>query len=135
MLLLMLLTALAIENLTDMLVTVDLLESWRLRFEAAFPTIGKIAKCKYCQSFWLSGLAAFALPALDMTGGFFIVWFSLHLMVHVARVVHEASHEFLERYLNRAPLRVEVLDLHKNLEDALKDSMLEAVKDDQASGS
>ncbi len=135
MILTLILVALAIENLTDILVTVDFLEGWRAKFEAMFPRIGRLARCKYCQSFWLSGVAALLLPPIEVAGGLVVLWFAIHLLAHFARVAHEASHEFLERYLNRAPTRVEVIDLHKNLESALKDSMLGVVKGDQESGS
>jgi hypothetical protein len=107
MILNMLLFVLAIENLTDMMVNLEFLEKHRLWFESSFPTIGKLARCKYCQSFWLSAAAAWMLP----TECFLATWLAVHLLVQLARVVHEASLEFSDRYLNRAPIRVEVLDL------------------------
>jgi hypothetical protein len=108
MLLTMLLLALAIENITDILVNLDLFEPLRVKFETMFPRIGKLARCKFCQSLWLSGIAT--ATTVQLEGVLLLAsWPALHLLTHFVRVAHESSHEFLERYLNRAPTKIYIL--------------------------
>ena len=95
------LSALAIDDLTDILTSVDLLERPRLWFQLAFPRLGKIAVCAYCQSGWLS------IPT-----AVFLVMFPCLVAAQVV-IVALATHrvvqfltEFFERYKGRAPLNV-----------------------------
>lgn len=94
-------SSLAIDNLADILTTVDLLERPRLWFQLAFPRLGKIAVCAYCQSFW------FLIPT-----SFFLVSMPEFQSVKIA-IVALAMHrmaqfltEFFDRYKGRAPLNV-----------------------------
>ena len=82
----------AIENIADILTGVDLLETWRQRFETLLPKLGRLARCKYCQMFWLS-LIFFCLctpPACV-------------LLALAAHRISTLLSEFCDRYLNRAP--------------------------------
>lgn len=88
------LTVLAIDNLADILTNVDLLEWLRLWIEKNFPKAGKIARCKYCQMFWLAlACALFAPPA----------WLIYCLALHR---VAQFSSELYDRYINRAPMHL-----------------------------
>lgn len=55
------LLTIAVENLADIFVTVGFLEPYREWFENAVPSLAKVARCHYCQTFWLSGLACVLL--------------------------------------------------------------------------
>lgn len=80
---LLVMCAIAIENLSDILVTVPWLEPLRKIFENDFSEIGTLARCKYCQMFWMSGLLAMFFPVVPF-GGFptivscFLVWLCSH---------------------------------------------------------
>lgn len=102
--------ALAIDNATDILTTVDLLEPLRTRFDAAYPRFSKIGRCKFCMSFWLSGLAGLAFPFLGMSFvlGWIITWFSLHRATQALDDVYRLMFEFKNRYINYAPINVRV---------------------------
>lgn len=106
------LLVLAIDNITDIVSTVDLLAPAREWFKAKFPKFGKIAECRYCQSLWLSAIATgfcpVAYPALShyfgdtaviWLIGWLASWFATHRTIQFTR-------EFMDRYLNRAPLNV-----------------------------
>lgn len=71
------LAALAIDQLTGILTSVDLLEGARARFRKTFPRIGKLSWCGYCQSFWLSGIAGIILPMDTITFLFPFFWMGL----------------------------------------------------------
>jgi len=106
------LVALAIENATDILTTVDLLEKQRKWFRNRFPRIGKLATCSYCQTFWLSGIAGFFLPMtllsclFDCTMvGFLLKWAVLWLAIArtanlfgIAYAVGNSIEDFLSQY-------------------------------------
>jgi len=95
------LSALAIDNLTDILTSVDLLERPRLWFQLAFPRLGKIAVCAYCQSWWLcipTSVVLVTVPGL-VAVQVAIVALAMHRMT-------QASSEFFDRYRGRAPLNV-----------------------------
>lgn len=82
----------AIENIADILTSVDLLDGARTWYKKAFPKLERLATCKYCQMFWLCLL-------------FFCVWTpptSLIMALAGHRLATLFS-EFCERYLNRAP--------------------------------
>lgn len=90
----LILIALAVENLADILVNIDLLENTRARFEVTFPKFKKLARCKYCQMFWLSA-----------------IYFSLGVPILVVNcfAVHRIAqffNEFFRRYLNDAPINI-----------------------------
>ena len=91
------LLALAIENLSDILVNVDIawMEKTRAWFEKV-PYIGKLARCRYCQMLWLAVLFCLVVPP---------VWMVMALALHR---VGQLISEFYERYLNRAPLNIYV---------------------------
>jgi hypothetical protein len=109
----LILTVLAVENLAEIFVTkIDLqkcidwllLPSWpnlanfcnemRSGFWDAFPLLNKLAGCKFCEMFWLTGLfLLLPMPLLVTT------WLAIHRLAQFLS-------EFLERYLNRAPLSV-----------------------------
>ena len=90
----LILLVLAIENLANILSTVDLLEPARTCFETKFPKMGKLARCAYCQAFWIALLACtLGLPN----------WFVMTLAIHRLCVFLT---EFSERYLGRAPLSI-----------------------------
>jgi len=91
-----LLSVLAIDNLTNILTTVDLLEWPRIKFQLMFPRLGKLATCHYCQAFWLSGPAAYFLLYGPAEFKIIVLWLALHRLVQL-------STEFHERYLGRAP--------------------------------
>jgi hypothetical protein len=110
LLLLFVLFVLAIDNITDIVSTVELLKPMREKFKAKFPGFAKLAECRYCQSFWLSGLVSavcpLAFPIMSKLFGDSIViwvtawvvsWFAIHRAAQFTR-------EFMDRYLNRAPM-------------------------------
>ena len=92
-----LLLILAIENLSDILVKVDLLQGCRDWFKKNFPKIGKLAECKYCQMFWMS-LFCFCVA---MPPSCLILALSAHRLATLVS-------EFYDRYMNQAPLNVYV---------------------------
>jgi len=102
-----LLAALAVDDLTHILVKklpgIDLpVVRWvgdAIRwFQGAFPRLGKIAECPYCQSWWLSAPVAYFL-VLDgwPWARFVIAWLALHRLA-------QFFHEFYDRYQNGAPI-------------------------------
>jgi hypothetical protein len=113
-LLLIALIALAIENLTDILTTVDLLEKQREWFRNKFPKVAKLATCNYCQTWWLSGIAGLFLPLTLVSClfdceilGFLIKWIVLWLVIArtanffgVAYAVGNSIDDFLSQYIN-----------------------------------
>lgn len=102
------LSSLAIDDLTNILTTVDLLEKPRLWFQLFFPRLRKIAVCAYCQSWWLcipTSVVLVTFPGL-VAVQIAIVAFAMHRMT-------QASSEFFERYMGRAPLNV-VATVFKN---------------------
>lgn len=67
----------AVENLADIFVTASFLEPYRELFEKWFPSFAKLARCHYCQTFWLSGVACmFFMPACPMMLPIF--WLAMH---------------------------------------------------------
>jgi hypothetical protein len=105
----------AIENLTDILTTVDLLEKQREWFRNKFPKISKLATCSYCQTWWLSGIAALVLPLTIISDlfntctiiGFLIKWIVLWLVlartanfIGIAYVVCNSVEDFLAQYIS-----------------------------------
>jgi hypothetical protein len=95
------LTVLAVENLSHILTTVDLLEPIRCWLQARLGKLGKLATCGYCQSFWLSIAAAYFL--INDPLPFAVKWIVVALAAH--RAANFIS-EFMERYMNRAPLNI-----------------------------
>lgn len=91
----MILLVLAIENLADMLTNLEYLE-WARKLMDKIPFFGKIARCKYCQSFWLVGLTLCPAIAIPQWA---VMWLGLHRIVTLAA-------EFFDRYLNRAPITI-----------------------------
>jgi len=87
---------LAIENMADMLSSLDLLEPARVWFETKFPKLWRLARCKYCQAFWLTGIVLL-LPIPI----FMLTWFAIH------RAAIGIS-EFFDRFLN-APITIDLL--------------------------
>lgn len=87
------LLVLAVENAADILTGVDLLSGFRNWFTALFPRFGKIAICKYCQTFWLTPLFFFVLPKWVW------IWFAVHRLAILLA-------EFAERYLGRSPISI-----------------------------
>jgi hypothetical protein len=70
--------SMAISNLSEMLTMIDLFERPRNWFFEKFPRIGKLAICKYCQSWWMSGAASFALVFLAWPASISLpVWASI----------------------------------------------------------
>jgi len=114
-LLLIALFALAIENLTDILTTVDLLEKQREWFRNKFPRIAKLATCAYCQTWWLSGIAGLFLPLTLVSClfdcailGFLAKWIVLWLVISrtanlfgIAHAVCNSIEDFLAQYTNK----------------------------------
>lgn len=109
-LLIFILLALAIERFTDLTTTLDLLEGCRSRFARRFPRFGKLAGCKFCQSFWASLVVGwtcpypllsslFSAPLAALVFKSVVLWLSLFGMALLLD-------EFLDRYLNRAPLSI-----------------------------
>lgn len=84
----------AISNFTYILSTVDLLETYRKSFCNLFPNVCKLATCKFCQSFWLSGLCSLVLSlfywpqeiVLLFPIRVLLIWFSMHLF---SRTIHK----------------------------------------------
>ena len=90
----LLLYVLAIENFSDILVNVDLLEFFRAWFESKIPKVGKIVRCKYCQIFWMAlAVSYFTVP----------FWLIYALAMHRLAFIFS---EFAERYINQAPWNV-----------------------------
>ena len=69
--------------------------------ERKIPRLAKLSECKYCLGFWISGATALVLSTLGLCVVLkvAILWLGLH---RVATFLDE----FMERYLNRAPLSV-----------------------------
>ena len=96
-----LLGILAVENLVDMLTTLEQFERQRAWLEQRLGRFGKLARCFLCQSFWLSGILVL-LVALDLLPNavkWVILWFACHKVIQVVN-------EFSQRYFGRAPLGV-----------------------------
>lgn len=99
-----LLTILAINQLSRILTSVDLLEDARFWFGATFPKFQKLSICVFCQTFWFSGIASYFLVDLIKVSSpwlfnYAVVWLAVHWICEIVN-------EFKERYLNRAPLTV-----------------------------
>jgi hypothetical protein len=107
------LVALATDQLTGILTSVDILEGARAWFRRTFPSVGKLSWCGYCQSFWLSGLAGMVLP-MDAVAilfpfawmGFLFKWIFLWMVIFGARnymnqafSLMVASEEFVKMYV------------------------------------
>jgi hypothetical protein len=93
------LLVLAVENLADMLTTLDIFDVPRKKFQACcvklrIPKAAKLAECKFCLSFWLCLAASFFAPPL---------WLVASLAAHRAC---QFLSEFAERYFNRWPTTV-----------------------------
>jgi hypothetical protein len=111
---LILLVAIAIENITDILTTVDLLEKKREWFRNKFPKIGKLATCNYCQTWWLSGIVALFIPLTLVSGifecailGYVVKWIVGWLVISrvanffgVTYAVCNSIEDFLSQYIN-----------------------------------
>jgi len=88
------LLVIAIENLADIFTNVEWLESARVWFETNAGPFWKLARCKYCQMFWLSLICAtVAVPA----------WIIMTLAIHRLAFIFS---EFSDRYINGAPLHL-----------------------------
>ena len=96
-----LLTVIAVENLSHILTTVDLLESPRAWLQDRLGKLGKLAACGYCQSLWLSVAAAYWLVNGPLP--FAMKWIVAALAAHRAA---NAVSEFMDRYMGRAPWSV-----------------------------
>lgn len=102
-LLLFFLMCVGINHLTDVLVNVDLLEPLRKLFVRLFPKLGKLALCKYCQSFWLTSIGSFLFASLDgfqgwqTIGIWLILWFSGHRLIQIID-------EWFDRFIGRIVL-------------------------------
>lgn len=91
--LLFLLVAMAISNFSDILATVDLLDRPRDWFVSRLPRLGKLATCKYCQSWWMSAasspfLVMWAWPSglqVPLWASIPVCWVALHF---VAKTLH-----------------------------------------------
>ena len=110
--------AFAVERLAELGTTLDALEGCRTWWQKAAPKYAQLATCKFCQSFWASGFLALLMA---IAGWPHIVVAVLEIPVVWLSVWGGSLvlGEFMERYLNRAPLGV----------------MMMKPKDDQASGS
>jgi len=107
------LSIVAIENVTSIFTTVDLLDWLRNYLSKRTGWFGKklykLAICQFCQSFWLCMLFGFWFPVNPflITGTYDyaflakwgLIWFSSHGLV---LLLAEAKY----RYLNRAPFSV-----------------------------
>jgi len=117
-----LLMCLAINNLTDILVNVDLLHGCRTCFQNKFPKLGKIVICKYCQSFWLSGIgtAIFLFlgrePDVITCLTWIVLWLSAHRIIQIIDIFYDIASEYHERYIQRA-----ILPLNANVFLTLED--------------
>jgi len=95
------LSSLAIDNVTSILTSVDLLERPRLWFASKLPRLANLASCAFCQSWWLcfpTGISVVYFPDARVVQAFI-----------VAMVIHRVSqflYEFFDRYLNRAPMNL-----------------------------
>lgn len=88
----LIITILAIENLSDILTTVEWLEGARAWYKKAFPKLERLAGCKYCQMFWMCLI-------------FFCLWMPPACLL-IALAAHRLAtlfSEFCDRYLGRAP--------------------------------
>lgn len=101
------LAAAAISNMTIIMAESDPLESTRLWLQARLPKISKLFECKYCLSFWLSGLAGL-LSIIYVPIGlpdwlqWSIVWYSMHFVVFF-------MHNVYDRTANDAPTALYVM--------------------------
>lgn len=95
----------AINNLTSILTTVDLLEQPRLWLGLRLGRFAKIVQCKYCQSFWLSGLSTLFVTnisyavSLNFWIGWGITWFALHRAI-------EIFDQWATKAINDAPINI-----------------------------
>ena len=107
-----LLMCLAINNLTDILVHVDLLNGIRTWFQNKFPRLGKIVICKYCQSFWLSGIGTFFFlflgKSIDVVTCliWIALWLSAHRIIQIIDIFCDIAYEYHERFMQRASLPI-----------------------------
>lgn len=106
----MFLVAVAIERYCEILTSVDFLEPIRARWERWLPWVGKLATCKYCQCFWMSAAAAYFLPfpliELLFTTAACAFWTKFAVMLPAYWMMSLVIGEFMERYMNRAPMSV-----------------------------
>jgi hypothetical protein len=96
------LLALAVEHATDILVNAEPLKNYRIAFQTAFPALYVLAECRFCLSFWISGLTVLFFPGLfgtDLVVDTVLTWLVLH---KVSVLMIEAT----ERFLGRAPMSV-----------------------------
>jgi hypothetical protein len=80
--------AIAIDQITDMTTSLDLLEGIRAKFRLTFPRLAKLSWCSFCQSFWLSGIAAWFMPmdiAYLVFNCFFFKWGLAWLAIFAVR--------------------------------------------------
>ena len=91
-------TIFAIDNLSDMITYLDLFNKPRTWFQNKFPKLGKLATCRLCQTFWLSGFMSiwFFMEQIPLPIQFIVFWLALHRIILFVE-------EFGERYFNRAP--------------------------------
>lgn len=120
--LLFLMSVVAVEHLTDLLVNVDLLERKRTEFEIMFPSLSKLARCRFCQAFWICGIICILSPglfglgdeALSRIADIFLSWLVMHKAVVLLT-------EATDRFLGRAPSSHNVL-LHLPSSESKSDS-------------
>jgi len=108
-----LLGVLAIEHITAIFTSVDLLDGMRKWLSGKQGRLGrivyKIATCQFCESFWLCLIFGFWFPIdpflvigqydFAFLSKWILVWFSAHALIVMLS-------EFKTRYLNRAPFSV-----------------------------
>ena len=95
-LLLFVLFSMAVANFSDLLTSVDFLDRPREWINERFPRVGKIAICKYCQSWWMSGassplLVFWAWPealVVPQWASIILCWLAIHM---VARTLHRVD--------------------------------------------
>lgn len=112
-LVLIFLIAIVIDQVTDIIATVDLIEGLRARFRKAFPSIAKLSWCSFCQSFWLSMVIGLFLP-LSMVSGLFawpllgfvakwvVVWmllFGTRNYINKVTSLANAAEDFIRLYI------------------------------------
>jgi hypothetical protein len=120
-LMLFLTLAIVIEHVTDMFSNLDPFEDFRTRLEHYLLPFGlsKIVRCKFCQSFWLSGLFVLLLPGIGVLyGDFFLclidtlfTWLILHKTVILWAEVND---RFLGRIPKNQNLVVKMLSSNEN---------------------
>lgn len=95
----------AVERLAELGTTVDFLDDLRAWWDKSFPKYAKLSSCKFCQSFWASGVLSLVLAASGWPG---IVAWPVEIVVSWLSVWGGSLvvGEFMDRYLNRAPVSV-----------------------------